>query len=304
MDERRSATAPDGAASSVTTRDGRSLACVAVGDPDGALVLHNHGGPSSRYEVLLLAGAATAHGLRLVGVDRPGIGQSSPQTPRTYPGWAEDLVAVADALGHGRFGVTGWSEGGPWALAAAACIDPGRLAHVSCIGGASYGAFGENWAAGYLDKADRLGGLLALHMRPGFKLMYEGLELGARHFPASYYADLKKAGNPYDRAILDRPEVEKAFMQASTECFAQGAEGLVRDAEVLYHQWTFDVRAIRRPVHMWQGLTDTFVAAGINRTVSERMPGAIWHPVEDGGHFIAVGAADAILAIAAEDLAA
>src|SRR6188472_3765973 len=107
----------------VATADGRRLAYLDVGDPAGPLVIHNHGGPSSRLEVLLLAEAALRNGIRLVGVDRPGQGQSSPQKTRTYSGWADDLVAIADALGYREFGVTGWSEGGPWALAAAAYID-------------------------------------------------------------------------------------------------------------------------------------------------------------------------------------
>jgi pimeloyl-ACP methyl ester carboxylesterase len=80
----------------------------------------------------------------------------SPKT-RTYSGWADDLVTIADALGYHEFGVTGSSEGGPWALAAAAYIDPNRLRHVSSIAGASYGTFGENWAKDYLSKIDALG---------------------------------------------------------------------------------------------------------------------------------------------------
>ena len=63
----------------VTTPDGRRLAYLEVGDPKGPLVLHNHGGPSSRLEARLLADAADGNGLRLVCVDRPGQGQSSPQ---------------------------------------------------------------------------------------------------------------------------------------------------------------------------------------------------------------------------------
>ncbi len=35
----------------VATRDGRTLAYLEVGDPHGPLVLHNHGGPTSRFEV-------------------------------------------------------------------------------------------------------------------------------------------------------------------------------------------------------------------------------------------------------------
>ena len=94
-----------------------------------------------------------------------------PQRQRSHSGWADDLVAVADALGYQEFGVTGWSEGGPWALAAAAYIDPARLRHVSSIAPGSYGAFGDNSAAQYLLKIDALGGTLALRFTPGFRLM-------------------------------------------------------------------------------------------------------------------------------------
>ena len=166
----------------VSARDGRTLAYLEVGDPRGPLVIHNHGGPSSRLEGRLFASAASKNGLRLVCVDRPGIGQSSRQKSRTYSGWADDMTAIADALGYQEFGVTGWSEGGPWALAAAAYIDPRRLRHVSSIAGGSYGTFGDNWAADHLSKADALGGYLALHFEPGFRLMYAVLGLTAKHF--------------------------------------------------------------------------------------------------------------------------
>lgn len=137
----------EGAEIRCTLSDGRDLAAFAVGSPDGPLVLHNHGGPSCRWEVALLADAAASLGLRLVGVDRPGQGQSSPQHERTYAGWTADLEALADHLGADRFAVTGWSEGGPWALGAAAYGSPERIVHVTSIAGGSYGTFGPNWAA-------------------------------------------------------------------------------------------------------------------------------------------------------------
>ena len=298
----RSAEAPVGTTKTVVTRDGRNLAYLEVGDPRGPLVIHNHGGPSSRYEARLFANSASKNRLRLVCVDRPGIGQSSPQKARTYSGWADDLTAIADALGYHEFGVTGWSEGGPWALAAAAYIDPLRLRHVSSIAGGSYGTFGENWAADHLSKADALGGFLALHFEPGFRLMYATLGITAEHFRETYIKQLRKAVNEYDRQILLQPDLETAFLEASAECFAQGSDGLVRDSELLYRSWAFDVRTIVRRVHMWQGMDDRLVAASINKQVADRMPGAVWHPVEGAGHFVAVGSADKLFGIAAEEL--
>ena len=290
--------------SAVATRDGRTLSYLEVGDPLGPLVIHNHGGPSCRLEARLFANAASKNRLRLICVDRPGIGQSTPQHVRSYAGWAADLTAIADALGYREFGVTGWSEGGPWALAAAACMDPLRLRHVSSIAGGSYGAFGDNWAADRLSRADALGGSLALRFRPGFRLMYALLGVTAKYFRATFVEQVRKVVNDYDREILLQPDVETIFREMSAECFAQGSDGLVSDSELLYRRWAFDVRAIERRVHLWQGTDDRLVPAGINKTIADRMPGAVWHPVEGAGHFVAVGSADELFAVAAEELGA
>ncbi|MFO1305060.1 MAG: alpha/beta hydrolase [Burkholderiales bacterium] len=289
-------------AKTVATPDGRKLAYLEVGDPQGPLVIHNHGGPSSRLEAALFASAALLHRLRFVCVDRPGMGQSTPQASRSYAGWAQDMVTVADALGHREFGVTGWSEGGPWALAAAAYIDPARLRHVSSIAGGSYGAFGDNSAKRFLSSADALGGFLALHFEPGFRLMYASIELTVDHFGASYIKALLNAVNDYDRKILEQPACARVLCEAGAECFAQGVSGLIADSELLYRRWAFDVSEIERPVHMWQGLDDRLVPDAINHEVAQRMPGAIWHPVPSAGHFVAVGEANEILSVAAAEL--
>lgn len=300
--DKRSDPAAAGATGTVTTRDGRSLAYLEVGDAGGPLVIHNHGGPSSRLEARLLAGSASKNRLRLICVDRPGMGRSSPQQGRSFAGWADDLTTIADALGYRAFGVTGWSEGGPWALAAAAHIDPTRLQHVSSIAGGSYGAFGDNWAADHLSKADALGGWLALRFKPGFQLMYAALGATAKHFSRFFVGQIAQAVNDYDRRILLEPRFATAFGESCAECFARGSRGLVDDAELLYRNWAFDVTKIHRPVHMWQGMDDQLVVPFINKTVADRMPGAVWHPVEEAGHFVAIGAGDEMLAIAAEEL--
>jgi hypothetical protein len=56
-------------------RDGRTMGVASVGKSDGFPIVHCHGSGSSRLEVNLLAAAATAQGVRLIGLDRPGIGR-------------------------------------------------------------------------------------------------------------------------------------------------------------------------------------------------------------------------------------
>lgn len=197
--------------------------------------------------------------------------------------------------------MTGWSEGGPWALAAAAYIAPARLAHVASIAGGSYGAFGANWAAKYLSKADALGGWLALHMFPGFRLMYAALGAEVVKKRGAFAKQIENAVCEDDRHVLARPGIEEAFLDAAAECFAQGSSGLVHDARVLYEAWPFDVAAITRPVHLWQGTDDRLVPAAINRALKERMPSAVWHEVQGAGHFVAAREASAILGVTGAD---
>jgi pimeloyl-ACP methyl ester carboxylesterase len=134
--------------------------------------------------------------------------------------------------------------------------------------------------------------------------MYAVLGITAKRFRGAYVKQVLKALNEYDRQILGEPGVEAAFSAASAECFAHGADGLIRDGELLYRRWAFDVTAIERRVHMWQGLDDRLVPDSINKTVANRMPGAVWHPVDGAGHFVAIGSADEIFGIAAEELGA
>lgn len=88
----------------------------------------------------------------------------------------------------------------------------------------------------------------------------------------------------------------------SAECVAQGSAGLVRDAEILNRQRAFLVTTVKQPVHFWHGSAETLVPPVITRTLAQRMPGAVGHPVEESGHFLAAGRADEILAGVAADL--
>jgi pimeloyl-ACP methyl ester carboxylesterase len=286
----------------MTLADGRTLAFHSVGVPEGSVLFQNHGGPSSRLDVILCAAAAQRHGLRVIGIDRPGIGLSSPDPGRTLSGWARDVEALADYLGVERFCVTGWSEGGPYALACAASLPADRLALTISVAGGSYGAFGNNWAEKYLNLADWIGGFLALHFQPGFRLMYDAIAWQSLDHPENYWRMLMKSVCPYDQQVCAQSGVKEAFLVATAECFRQGASGLVGDAMLLYRAWDFDVAAVRNRVDFWQGGADTLVPPPINRKVAEAVPQHAWHEVADAGHFIFLGEIDRIFASAAAAL--
>ena len=82
-------------------------------------VFHFHGHGSSRLEALMLEDAANRLGLRVIALDRPGIGRSDPKDGDRLLDWPDDVAEAADQLGLERFAVQGMSAGGPYALACA-----------------------------------------------------------------------------------------------------------------------------------------------------------------------------------------
>src|SRR5512139_415750 len=100
----------------IRLRDGRSAGYTDWGRPGETAVLWCHGGPGSRLEP---AGFAQGAALRLIGIDRPGYGKSTPRPCRSIADWVPDALAVLDQLRVERCVVVGVSTGGAYALALA-----------------------------------------------------------------------------------------------------------------------------------------------------------------------------------------
>ena len=118
----------------IQLKDGRNLGYAEYGAPHGRPLLHFHGWPGSRLEARLVAEAAVRAGVRLIGVDRPGMGLSDFMPGRTILDFVEDVIELVDALGLVRFAVEGISSGGVYAIACTYKI-PQRLTACSIISG-------------------------------------------------------------------------------------------------------------------------------------------------------------------------
>ena len=103
----------------ITLRDRRTLGFAEYGHRKGHAVFYFHGIQGSRLEAFVFDGPAKALGLRVIAVDRPGIGLSSYQRNRRILDWPGDILQLAHQLDLEAFSVLGYSAGCPYALACA-----------------------------------------------------------------------------------------------------------------------------------------------------------------------------------------
>jgi len=101
--------------------DGRVLEYWEGGDPGGRGMLYHPGTPVTRLLGRWGHDAAVAAEVRLIAINRPGYGGSSPVKGVTHGllGVGRDTAALATHLGLDEYAVFGSSGGGPFAVATA-----------------------------------------------------------------------------------------------------------------------------------------------------------------------------------------
>jgi pimeloyl-ACP methyl ester carboxylesterase len=264
--------------------DGRRLGVAEYGDPDGAPVFHFHGMPGSRLQFHPDAALARGRGVRVLALDRPGLGLSDPQPKRRLIDWPRDVEAAADALGIERFGVIGLSGGGPYAAACAALI-PHRLTTVTLVS-----PLGPVDTRGrlrtmaplprvYLSLAARAPALLPLVSYPFLVLA---------RFPA-----LVRFGRPFAgisasdrRELRALPHIQEMFRRDFVEATRQGIGGVLDDARVAARPWGFALESIRLPVTLWYGGRDAMTPPLMERRLARAIPICRVKLIENAGHFL------------------
>jgi hypothetical protein len=85
--------------------DGRKLGYAQYGSPRGKPVIFLHGMPGSRLDAAHFDDVGKELGARIIGIDRPGIGWSTPQPDRTLLSHAKDVEALTDHLKIAKFSI-------------------------------------------------------------------------------------------------------------------------------------------------------------------------------------------------------
>ncbi|MBF6591547.1 MAG: alpha/beta hydrolase [Ktedonobacterales bacterium] len=255
---------------SIRLPDGRALGYAEYGAPNGAPVFFCHGWGASRLTRAPDDALTTATGVRLIGVDRPGIGLSSFQRRRTLLKWPADLAALADALGIARFGVLGWSAGAPYALACASRL-PERVAVVGIASGTPplVGPDAPSDLPKQLRQVVMATRLVPWVVRGPLWQWRRAIQRDSTGFLRLAVASLP----PCDQRVAELPGMFAMLEENQREAYRQGIAGLAADTRLLARPWGFRLRDLTADaVLLWQGEADMTMPPALARHLERTLP--------------------------------
>ncbi|KAF2623186.1 alpha/beta-hydrolase, partial [Macroventuria anomochaeta] len=262
--------------------DGRKLGYADYGDPNGKPILYQHGIPGSRIEATRYHDLGKEMGLRIISIDRPGHGWSSPFASyrgRTVKSWADDVNALAEHLELSEYAVLGVSGGGPYALSCAYGLPKDRLKVVSLvcgIGPPDIGMSGAGWPTW-------LGFTIGWRWSPQIFLRWffqrdaaDSLSLPDEERLNMFLSlDRTKGMSEQDKAFFGDEDEMRVYLATSRESFKQGFDAMCKDGYVMCTPWGFAIEEIRKdlPVVLWYGSKDKNVPPNHGRTIARRLMG-------------------------------
>jgi pimeloyl-ACP methyl ester carboxylesterase len=267
----QAASMPPLAEGRVRLPNGRRLGYAECGNPSGPLVLYFHGTPGARVEIALIAEEAAAAGVRLIAVERPGVGLSDFYVCRRVLDWPADVAAFVDALGYAgtSFGVIGMSGGAPYALACVKCM-PKRLTHVAIVSGhtplsAPVQPGNQDKLITFVTRRPRLA-------RIGFNVEIRTLNRN----PDKLARRVMDSWSEADRQLVSCNGAYYATLirtlQETTRC---GSDGLLQAVSLLGSDWGFRLCDLSgAPISIWQGGCDPIAPPSMGHYFQQQIAGS------------------------------
>lgn len=272
----------------------RRLGFAEFGPPTGRAIVWLHGTPGARRQIPAEARVmAEREGLRIVGVDRPGIGSSTPHLYESIADFSVDLEVLANRLGLDEFAVVGLSGGGPYALAAGARLG-NRVPVVSVLGGVAPTQGPDAIRGGLVELGRRVAPVLG-HARVPVGVALTGAIRVARP-AASRALDLFARFSPDgDRRLLNRPEFKAMFLDDILNGSRKQFSAPLADVLLFARDWGFEAKDVKVPVRWWHGDHDQIIPYAHGVHMVSRLPEATLITLPGESHLGGLGVGELLL---------
>ena len=277
----------------VTLPDGRDLGYAEFGADDGRPVFWFHGTPGACRQVPLPARrAATERHLRIISVERPGIGASTPHLYADLRGFATDIDFVAECLGVRDFAIVGMSGGAPYTLACAHA-HPERMRVGVILGGVAPTTGPEAAPGGVVG--------LVRHLAPVLRFVHAPLGAVAGRFVKALvpiqdplFSIYCRVSPPGDREVFADPEMKAMFLDDLVRGVRTQLHAPFLDLILFTQDWGFSVREIEVPIRMYHGTADHIVPVSHARHLTALIPDSVLRVRSGESHMGALDAAEEI----------
>ena len=278
----------------IAVGEDRQIGFAEFGAPQGRAVFWLHGTPGARRQIPSEARVyAEDHNIRLIGIDRPGIGSSTPHLYQAIFSFADDVRTIADTLGVDKMAVVGLSGGGPYSLACAAAL-PERVVAAGVLGGVAPTRGPDAISGGAMDLGMRAAPLLKLAGTPlgvGASLLIRAARPVAS--PAlELYALLSPEA---DRHVLARPEFKAMFLDDLLNGSRKQLAAPFNDVILFARDWGFLLDEVKVPVRWWHGDHDHIIPFAHGEHVVSRLPNAELFHLPEESHLAGLGRGEEIL---------
>jgi pimeloyl-ACP methyl ester carboxylesterase len=279
----------------IAVGEDRQIGFAEFGAPWGRAFFWFHGTPGARRQIPIEARVhAEQNNIRLIGIDRPGIGSSTPHRYKNIRAFGDDLRTIADTLGIDKMAVIGLSGGGPYALASAAVLSD-RVVAAGVLGGVAPFLGDEGITSGLMNLGKRAAPLLRLGgdpLRIGASLVIRMIRPVAN--PALYlYAAVSPEG---DRRLLTRPEFAAMFLDDLLNGSRKQLAAPFNDVILFTRDWGFRLDEVKVPVRWWHGDSDHIVPFAHGEHVVSLLPDAELIVLPGESHLAGLGRGEEILA--------
>ncbi len=267
----------------LTLKSGQIIGFADYGKPDGKPLLFFHGLPGSRLQAFAGHTEAEEAGVRLISVDRPGMGLSTYQPNRTIMDWPQTVNEFADKLGIDEFCLLAVSGGAPYALACAVTI-PERLNKITiCSGVPSHDWFRK------IQSPKGVGRFIRRILTTPRLIRMVVLILARWYIRINRGRVNRRAAGKIlpavDAQIMTDTRYSKLMAMNVHEALRDSIKGVEREIELLISDWGFDPANIAFPVSIWYAGIDWIVPPDTEEALIAKLNCDEKRYYENEGHF-------------------